>query len=145
MQPAVHIPPFIADWEIVTSYAEAEEIIRSSAFRAGRLETESLPFRGEVLIELDGAEHRPRRELEGRLFSRAAIRHYEAQILDQTVERNLLDLARARAADGVVRTNLVDFATNLFLQIAASVIGLDDVDTPARTALLGSYFGVLDN
>ncbi len=31
------------------------------------------------------------------------------------------------------------------LQIAASVIGLDDVDTPARTALLGRYYGVLDN
>jgi cytochrome P450 len=141
----VSIPPYIADWELITSYTEAEEIIRSSDFRAGRLETESLPFRGDVLIELDGAEHRPRRELEGRLFSRAAIRHYEGRILDQTILRNLTDVAATPDADGVVRANLVDLTTSLFLQIAASVIGLDDVETTARTALLSRYFSVLDN
>lgn len=142
---AVEVPPFIAEWELVTSYAEAEEIIKSPDFKAGRLETESLPFRGDVLIELDGAEHRPRRQLEGQLFSRAAIRHYETSVLDATIKRILQDAASPRGADGVVRANLVELANHLFLQIAASIIGLDGVDTHERTELLKRHFVVLDN
>ncbi len=141
----VDVPPFIADWELVTSYAEAEEIIKSPDFRAGRLETESLPFRGDVLIELDGAEHRPRRQLEGSLFSRAAIRHYEAEVLDATIQRILFDAAGDRGPDGVVRANLVQLASHLFLQIAATIIGLDGVGTRERTEMLNRYFVRLDN
>ncbi|MBV9359038.1 MAG: hypothetical protein JO023_26315, partial [Chloroflexi bacterium] len=141
----VQVPPFIADWELVTSYAEAVEVLGSPDFKAGRLETESLPFRGDVLIELDGHEHRPRRQLEGRLFSRAAIRHYETNVLDATIGRVLAESAAQREADGVVHVNLVDLANTLFLRIAATIIGLDDVETRARTALLNQYFSVLDN
>jgi cytochrome P450 len=139
------IPPFIADWELVTSYAEAEEVIKSPDFQAGRLETESLPFRGTVLIELDGEAHRARRQLEGPLFSRAAIRFYELNVLDEMIRRNLADAARHRDADGVVRANLVDLSTSMFLQVAAQIIGLDGVDTEARTARLNRYFTALDN
>ncbi|MBV9359037.1 MAG: cytochrome P450 [Chloroflexi bacterium] len=142
--PDVEIPSYVADWCIVTSFWEAEEIVRSPAFHAGRMESESLPFRGDSIIELDGDEHTPRRRLEGQLFARSALRHYETEVLDRAIERCLADLARNRDPDGVVRANLVDLSRVILLQIAASLIGLDDVDTEARTRLLAECFAPLD-
>ena len=139
------IPPFIADWTLIVSYQEAEEVLKSPDFRAGRLEDESLPFRQDVLIELDGEEHRPRRQLEGQLFSRAALRLYETEVLEPAIARCLRDAASRRGPDGVVRANLAALARNMFLQIAAQVIGLDGVDTEERTERLAATFGVLDN
>src|SRR5207244_1118428 len=86
----------------------------------------------ESAPELDGSAHVPRRQLEGRLFARAALRHYEAEVLDQSVERCLADLDSQRGADGVVRTNLIELGRTILLQIAAAIIGLDDVQTGER-------------
>ncbi len=142
--PPIEIPSYVAGWAIVTDFWEAEEIVKSPAFHAGRMETESLPFRGDTIIELDGEEHLPRRRLESQLFARAALRHYEAQVLDQSIQRCLRDLAAQRGPDGVVRANLVELTRTILLQIAAAIIGLDAVDTPERTALLARCFAPLD-
>jgi cytochrome P450 len=141
---AVEIPDYVADWAIVTDFREAEEIVQSPDFHAGRMENESLPFRGDSIIELDGSAHVPRRQLEGPLFARAALRHYEAEVLDRSIQRCLAEIASQRDADGVVRANLVELARTILLQIAAALIGLDHVDTPDRTARLGDYFAPLD-
>jgi cytochrome P450 len=140
----VEIPGYVADWEIVTDFREAEEIVQSPAFHAGRMESESDPFRADSIIELDGAEHTPRRNLEGRLFARAALRHDEAEVLDASIQRCLADLAIHRDPDGVVRANLIELARTMLLQIAAAIVGLDDVDTPRRTGLLARQFAALD-
>jgi cytochrome P450 len=141
---AAEIPSYVADWAIVTDFREAEEIVQSADFYAGRMETESLPFRGDSIIELDADEHVPRRQLEGRLFARAALCHYEVDVLDQSIQRCLADLATHRDPDGVVRANLVELARRILLRIAAALIGLDDVDTEQRTQLLARYFAPLD-
>src|SRR4051794_13139401 len=143
-QRAVEIPDFVADWEIVTDFWEAEEIVKTPAFHEGRLEDESLPFRGDSIIELDGAEHLPRRRLESQLFARAALRHYETAVLDQSIQRCLDDLKARRGPDGVVRVNLIELSRTILLQIAAAIIGLDAVDSAERTALLADYFAPLD-
>jgi cytochrome P450 len=143
-QASVEIPGYVADWEIVTDFREAEEIVQSPAFHAGRMESESDPFRADTLIELDATEHVQRRQVEGRLFARTALRHYEADVLEQAVDRCLADLASHRDGDGVVRANLIELARTMFLQIAAAIIGLDDVSTEERTALLACQFAALD-
>src|SRR5258708_37656077 len=125
----IDVPDYVADWAIVTDFREAEEIVQSPDFHAGHMETESLPFRGDSIIELDAEAHVPRRQLEGRLFARAALRHYEAEALDQSIQGCLTDLGSHRDPDGVVRANLVEVSRTILLQIAAALIGLDDLQT----------------
>ncbi len=129
-------PPFIAGMERVTSYQEANEILRSAEFGAGGFEQESWPFRGRTLLEVDGEEHARRRKLEAPLFASRTLDGYEERILEPAIERCLEEADGNRGDDGLVRADLVWLTRRMFLQIAAAVIGLDGVDTPARTDVL---------
>jgi cytochrome P450 len=130
---------YIASMTKLTSFEEVEEVLKSRKVSAGKFEEESLPFRGDSLIELDGAEHLARRRLEAPLFSGEALTRYEVEVLDPAVERCFADLEADRGEDGTIRTDVVRLLRRMLLQIAAAVIGLDDVETPERTALLESY------
>jgi cytochrome P450 len=129
-------PPYIAGMEKVTSYAEANEILRSAEFGAGGFEQESRPFRGRTLLEIDGEEHVRRRKLESPLFTKGMLDRYEQNILGSAIGRCLTEAAASRGSDGIVRADLVRVTRRMFLQIAAAVIGLDEVDAPERTDLL---------
>lgn len=129
-------PTYIADMERVVSFAEADEILRNAEFAAGGTEQESEPFRGRTLLELEGAEHRQRRRLETPLFARPMLAQYDERILGPAIDRCLAEPRAARGPDDVVRADLASITHRMFLQIAAAVIGFDDVDTPERTAAL---------
>lgn len=134
----VHPPPFIEGMTRIDSFVEANEILRSADFGAGRFEEESLPFRGRTLLEVDGPEHRGRRQLERVLVTRQMLDLYSAEIVGPAIERSLAAAERERGEDGLVRADLADLSHRMFIQVAAAVIGLDDVDTPERTAQLES-------
>ena len=129
-------PPFVAGMTNVSSFVEANEILRDAAFGAGGFEEESLPFRGGTLLESDGEAHARRRRLESQLFTNRMLDRYEEEVLDRAIERCLKEADSGRGPDGVVRADLVRLSRRMFLQIAAAVIGLDAVDTPERTDLL---------
>lgn len=129
-------PPYLAGKERITSFVEADEILRNPEFAAGGTEQESVAFRGRTLLELDGEEHRERRDFERRLFTKRMLDHYERAFLTPAIQRCLAEAAKARGADGVVRADLVRLSHSMFLQVAAAVIGFDGVDTPERTELL---------
>ena len=131
--------PYLASMTKLTSFGEVEEVLKSRKVSAGKFEQESLPFRGDSLIELDGPEHLVRRRLEAPLFSREALSRYELEVLDPAVERCFAALEGEREEDGIIRTDLVRLLRRMLLQIAAAVIGLDDVESPDRTRLLESY------
>jgi cytochrome P450 len=131
-------PPFIASMLRITSFAEADEILRNPEFGSGRFEEESLPFRGDTLLELDGDEHRQRRKIEIPLFAKGMLERHEREILEPVIERSLAEAEADRRPDGLVATDLVRLSHRMFLQVAAAVIGLDGVDTPERTDLLES-------
>jgi cytochrome P450 len=121
----------------ITSFVEVDEILRNPEFAAGQTETESLPFRGRTLLELDGEEHKERRKLETRLFTKQMLDYYESDVLAPAIERCIKEAAdEGRGSDGIVRADLAQLGHKMFLQIAAAVIGLDGVDTPERTKLL---------
>ncbi len=120
----------------ITSFAEIDEILRSVDFGNGRFEEDSLPFRGRTLLEVDGEEHRERRRLESRLFSQPRLDHYEDDVMRAAIERCLAECDDNRGPDGVVRADLTRVSHRVFLQTAAVVIGLDGVDTTARTDVL---------
>ena len=129
-------PPFISDMVRITSFVEANEILKNADFGSGRFEEESLPFRGRTLLELDGAEHRARRQLETPLIVRTRLDEYVGEVLDPAIRRNLAQAAEDRGEDGIVRTDLAKLSHRMFLEVAAAVIGLDGVDTPERTRAL---------
>lgn len=120
----------------ITSYAEANEILRSPAFVAGLTEEESLPFRGTTLLELNGEEHRQRRRVERPLVVHDALERYESEILAPTIERCLAEAGPWTGPDGIVRADLVRMSHSMFVQIAAALIGFDVVDNPERTKRL---------
>jgi cytochrome P450 len=132
----LQIPPYLVGKVRVTSFVEANEILRNPEFAAGRTEEESLPFRGRTLLELDGDDHRQRRKLETPLFVPAMLERYELEILAPAIARCLAEVDDSRGPDGVVRADLARLSHSMFVQIAAALIGLDAVDTPERTALL---------
>lgn len=126
----------MAEAQRVTSFLEVDEILRSTDFGNGRFEEDSLPFRGRTLLEIDGEEHRGRRRLESPLFSQPRLDRYEDEVMLAAIERCLAEADSSRGADGVVRADLTRLSHRVFLQVAAVLIGLDDVDTPARTDAL---------
>ena len=65
----------------MTSWIEANEVLRHPGIVAGNTEQESVPFRGRTLLELNGDEHRERRRLEMPLFVREALESYEGDVL----------------------------------------------------------------
>lgn len=132
----LNAPSFIADMVRITSYAEVDEILRNPEFESGEFEEESLPFRGRTLLEINGDEHRRRRKLEIPLMAKAMLERHERDILAPVIERALREADAGRRSDGVVATDLARLTHRMFLQMAAAVIGLDGVDTPARTTLL---------
>ena len=129
-------PPSIEAMPKIRSYDEVDSILRSRDFEQGQFETESWPFRGESLIELDGHQHFERRRLQSALFSRAALFHYEQKILSPAVDRCIHDLVTE--PDGSASADLVALTRRMLIEIAAAVIGLDGVDTPERAMLLQS-------
>ncbi len=133
----VATPAFIARMERITSYAEALEILRNPDFGAGQFEEESLPFRGHTLLELDGSKHRGRRRLEVALMVKELVDAKERMVLGPMVENVLAEADSQRRPDGVVAVDLARVSHRMFLQLAASVIGLE-VEDQRRTDLLES-------
>ena len=129
-------PPSIETMPKIRRFEEVEAILKSPDFEQGRFETESWPFRGESLIELDGRQHFERRRLQSGLFSKAALFHYEREILNPAVDRCIHD--SVTEPDGIASADLVALTRRMLIEIAAAVIGLDGVDTPERAMLLQS-------
>lgn len=115
----------------VTSYAEADEILTSRLF-AQESKHESAPLVGGTVLVMDGPAHLRRRRLLAPLMSRAALTGYDG-VVEATLERCILSEVAAGRAD------LVPLGRSVFLQLAASMIGLGDLGprTPDLLALLG--------
>ncbi len=123
------VPPWIADLPQVSDFAEIDEILRSDAFRQGSHQ-KSRPFFGDSLLVLDGAEHRARRRLEARLFTKAALEHYEREALIPVIRRAMAENEGTPTPAGV-RIDLVPLVRTMLHRIAARVTGIDGVDTSA--------------
>lgn len=111
----------------VASWAEADEILTSRLF-AQESKHESAPLVGGTVLVMDGPAHLRRRRLLAPLMSRAALAGY-----DDVVAATVDECVRAHATD------LVPLGRSVFLQLAASMIGLGDLGarTPRLLALLG--------
>jgi cytochrome P450 len=107
--------------EWITDFDRAEAILYSKSFREVTFKG-LVPLLGHVIVTLEGAQHRERRLLAGKLFRAAALRVAEdetRQIIRQTLD-NCTDNA-----------DLVALSYNLSARLAAKLIGLDPIEQDA--------------
>ena len=129
------VSQFLDRFPRVDSYAEIDEILRSPAFVQGS-HFESRPVFGGSLVVIDGPEHRKRRKMLMGMFSHAALRRNEQEILAPAIRQAFRALASARDPDGRVRLDLVALLRELTIQISGHVTGVDAAETPADRARL---------
>jgi cytochrome P450 len=93
----------------------------------------------DTMFSLHGERHTRRRKALQPLFGRGAHQWYtDAAILPAT-ERHLAKALSNVEADGVVRADMKTFGHDLFLELAALLVGID-VDSEERLAELGAVF-----
>jgi cytochrome P450 len=94
------VSEFLDQFPRVDTYAEIDEILRSPDFIQGS-HFESKPVFGGSLVVIDGPEHRQRRKMLMGMFSHAALRRNEKEILAPAIRHAFDALAAARGAVAV--------------------------------------------
>jgi len=126
-------PPYVASMQLIESYEEIDEVLRSSDFIQGS-HIESGVFLDGSLIKIEGEEHMARRQLFSALVSRAAMHHYENGALIPVIAKVMGEIrAAGPGPDGVYRLDLQPLLLTMLHRITALVTGVDDVDTRERT------------
>jgi cytochrome P450 len=98
-------------------------------------------FLGASMMYSEGQSHRSRRKLLNPLVRADALSGIREDIVLPEADR-LLELRFANVdADGRCRLDLVEFLERVFIHFTAKLIGLIDVDTDDRIALLASFAG----
>lgn len=127
-----NVPAYVLGMQRVDTFAEIDEIFRSPDFVQGS-HRESAPFFGDSLLLTEGPEHMTRRRMVGALFSKAALHHYENQLLTPVIEQVISEIKITPGPDGLARTDLVPLVRTVLHRISATVTGVDGVETPEQT------------
>lgn len=109
-----------------TTFADADRVLRDPATFSASINAEAMaPFMGELMLGLDGEEHRQYRSLVSQAFKRSSIERWEPELVDGVLERLLDDVAPLGRGD------LVASLTSKFpVQVICGIVGvpLDDHD-----------------
>ena len=116
----------------LTNYHEIDEVLRSADFVQAAYAPAVDHLVHDTLTAIDGARHAARTRLENKLFAREAIAFYKHEAVEPLLRRTLAGLAERRDPDGVVRADLVPLIWGIARRIPAFVVGIDDVEEPAR-------------
>jgi cytochrome P450 len=127
------LPPFLRGVPEITSYDGVKALLKSKALESATHE-ESIEFGRRTILTIDGDEHFDRRRMESPMLSREALKTYERSILMKTIDHCMADVPRG--ADGLPECDLTDLITRMLLEIGATIVGLDDVDTEERSQRL---------
>lgn len=134
------LPSNLAHLPQVTSYADVSEAFTSRDFGQAGYEG-STEFLEGSLVTIDGDAHRKRVKVEKPLFQRDSLLQYEREVLIPSIEHRLNSLSASE--DGLVHADLIPLSRGILTQIAAKIIGIDDVDDPARIERLAGMAGPL--
>jgi len=137
------VAEFLCQFPRVDTFAEIDEILRSTDFHQGS-HFESRPVYGGSLVVIDGREHRQRRRTLMAMFSHNALKRNERDSLLPAIARVLEALKAARGQDGRVRTDLVPMLRGFLIGVSASVTGVDGADEPSRRARLQALVAKLE-
>lgn len=134
MQPVADpaVPDFVRRLQRIDTYAEIEEIMKSSDFVMAGADERTI-FLEDTLIMTEGDRHTELKQLFAPLMSREAIAYYELNVVGPVIQDEIAAVVARRGADGAVRADAVALIKAALTRISALVTGVDGVDGPART------------
>lgn len=119
----------------INSYEDVGNVLRSPAFTVAGGRPASERFAAGSLLFIDGVEHRRRRAIYQGIFRGQVLLRIQREDFSQIIEGALDELAATHGA-GPVETDLVPLHNRIFWQLAARVVGLDDVHTTQAATFL---------
>ncbi|MHB8329809.1 MAG: cytochrome P450 [Acidimicrobiales bacterium] len=104
----------------VTRFEDVKAILHDAARFSSRINSETMgPVMGEVILAMDGNEHRRYRDIVGRAFRPSALARWEGELMVPTIH-GLLDGIAPRG-----HAELVDEVTSRYpVQVIAGVLGV---------------------
>ena len=123
-QPTVHT---------ITSYDEARDAYRQKDLRQALYDAGEV-IMADVLVNLHGDDHRARRRLENRLFSRSVVDVYERELFPPVIAATIAPHVASGHAE------LVKLGHQMMMNLAAQTAGVDrPLGTPDETFRLYDY------
>jgi cytochrome P450 len=117
----------------VNSYEEAKDAYRQKDLRQALYDAGEV-IMADVLVNLHGDDHRARRRLENRLFTRSIINVYEREFFPSVIASTIAP----HVANG--RAELVKLGHQMMMNLAAQTAGVDrPLGTPEETFRLYDY------
>jgi cytochrome P450 len=120
----------------VSTYRDVFEVLTNRDFLQSGHEASDDVLR-DTLVNLEDQAHQRRHTIEKPLFKRHRLAIYETSVLDPAIERCIADCPVSE--DGLRHVDLVLLTRRMLTQMAAAIIGLDDVTDETRTDRL-QYF-----
>jgi cytochrome P450 len=108
----------------VTKYADVERVLRDGKTFSSSINAEHIgQFMGELILAMDGSEHRAYRNLVAHAFRASALERWGTQLVRPTIDRLIDAIALAGRAD-LVR----DITSKYPVQVICGIVGvpLDD-------------------
>ena len=104
----------------VTGFADADRILRDAATFSASINAEGIgPYMGELILGLDGDEHRRYRNLVAHAFRRSAVERWEAELIGPLIDELLDDIVAAGRADLVA-----DLTAKYPIQVICGIVGV---------------------
>ncbi len=103
-----------------TTFADADRVLRDAETFSASINGEVMaPFMGELMLGLDGEEHRRYRSLVAQAFKRSSIERWKPELVDAVLARLLDEIAPLGRAD------LVETITSKFpVQVICGIVGV---------------------
>jgi cytochrome P450 len=117
----------------IASYEEAKDAYRQKDLRQALYDAGEV-IMADVLVNLHGDDHRARRRLENRLFTRSIVNVYEREFFPSVIASTIAP----HVANG--RAELVKLGHQMMMNLAAQTAGVDrPLGTPEETFRLYDY------
>ena len=108
----------------VTTFDDADQVLRDWRSFSASINGEVMrPYMGELMLGLDGDEHRRYRNLVAYAFRRSTLERWRSELVESVIERLLDEIAPTGRAD------LVDQVTSKFpVQVICGIVGVPATD-----------------
>ncbi|MXZ97387.1 MAG: cytochrome P450 [Acidimicrobiaceae bacterium] len=108
----------------VTTFDDADQVLRDWRSFSASINGEVMrPYMGELMLGLDGDEHRRYRNLVAYAFRRSTLERWRSELVEPVIERLLDDIAPTGRAD------LVAHVTSKFpVQVICGIVGVPTTD-----------------
>lgn len=103
-----------------TNWADADTVLRDAETFSAAINAESMaPFMGELMLGMDGDEHRRYRSIVAQAFKRSSIERWMTDLIDPVLDRLLDEIAPLGEAD------LVSALTSQYpVQVICGIVGV---------------------